>query len=255
MSFNPFCIDRKVIIITGASSGIGAQCAIDCSRMGSKVVLIGRDEVRLNQTLSQMEGVGHMVLPLDLSSSDGIKDSVSNIVGNMGRVSGIVNCAGISSVTPLKLVTDELLDSFFHTNVYSAINLSREVSRKGNYDKENGCSIIFLASIMAICGEKGKSMYSATKGALISAARSMASELAKNNIRVNVISPGVIETPINSEQPYMKDPELRRQLSEKHLLGIGSCSDISAACIYLLSDASKWVTGHNLVVDGGYSVR
>lgn len=255
MNFNPFRLDRKVIIITGASSGIGAQCAIDCSRMGAKVVLIGRDEVRLNHTLSQMEGVGHMVLPLDLSNSNGIKDAVGNVVSNMGRINGIVNCAGISSVTPLKLVTDELLDSFFHTNVYSAINLSREVSRKGNYDKENGCSIIFMASIMAICGEKGKAMYSATKGALISASRSMACELAKNNIRVNVISPGAIETPINAEQSYMKDPELRGQLSDKHLLGIGSCSDISAACIYLLSDASKWVTGHNLVVDGGYSVR
>ena len=161
----------------------------------------------------------------------------------------------MSSVTPLKLVTDEMLDAFFRTNVYSSINLSKEIARVGNYDKDGRCSIVFLASIMGICGEKCKTMYSATKGALISAARSMACELAKNKIRVNVVSPGAIETPINAKLPHMADPELRKQLEDKHLLGLGECSDISNACIYLLSDASKWVTGQNFVIDGGYTVR
>ena len=98
-------------------------------------------------------------------------------------------------------------------------------------------------------------MYSATKGALIAAARSMACELAKNKVRVNVVSPGAIETPINKTLPHMADPVLRKELEDKHLLGLGECSDISNACIYLLSDAAKWVTGQNLIVDGGYTVR
>ena len=255
MSYNPFSLENKVIIVTGASSGIGAQCAIDCSKMGAKVVLIARNIERLQQTLALLEGDGHMIMPLDLSFSDGLKDSVKNIVSQMGKIGGVVNCAGISSVTPLKLVTDEMLDVFFRTNVYSAINLSKEVSRVGNYDKDAGCSIILVASIMGVVGEKCKALYSATKGALIATSRSMAYELAKNRIRVNVVSPGAIETPINAMLPHMADPELRRQLEDKHLLGLGECSDISNACIYLLSDASKWVTGQNLIVDGGYTVK
>ena len=255
MSYNPFSLANKVILVTGASSGIGAQCAIDCSRMGAKVILIARNEERLKQTLNQMEGDGHLVLPFDLSSSDGLKETVKEVVGQVGKINGVVNCAGISSVTPLKLVTDDLLDQFFRTNVYAAINLSKEVTRAGNYDKEGGCSIIFLASIMGLCGEKCKTMYSATKGALIAAARSMACELAKNRVRVNVVSPGAIETPINAKLPHMADPELRKELEAKHLLGLGECSDISNACIYLLSDTAKWVTGQNLIVDGGYTCK
>lgn len=256
MSFNPFSIQDKVIIVTGASSGIGAQCAIDCSKMGAKIVLVARSEERLKLTLEQcFEPTRHMILPIDLSSSEGLKETIKEIATRMGKISGVVNCAGMSSVTPLKMVSDELLEQFFHTNVYSAINLSKEVTRVGNYDKENGCSIIFLASIMGVCGEKCKTLYSATKGALISAARSMACELAKNKVRVNVVSPGAIETPINAKLPHMAVPELRKELEDKHLLGLGECSDISNACIYLLSDAAKWITGQNLVVDGGYTVR
>lgn len=254
--YNPFSLENKVIIVTGASSGIGAQCAIDCSKMGARVVLVARNEERLKQTLEQCEEPSrHMILPLDLSSSDGLKDGIKDVVAKVGKTNGVVNCAGMSSVTPLKLVTDELLDQFFRTNVYSAINLSKEVTRVGNYDKERGCSIIFFASIMGLCGEKCKTMYSATKGALIAAARSMACELAKNKVRVNVVSPGAIETPINAKLPHMADPELRKELEEKHLLGLGECSDIANACIYLLSDASKWVTGQNIVVDGGYTCK
>ena len=255
MTYNPFTLKNKVIIVTGASSGIGAQCAIDCSKMGAKVVLIARNEERLKQTLSQMDGEGHLILTIDLSSSEGLKERIKDAIGRIGKINGVVNCAGVSSVTPLKLVTDDMLNMFFQTNVYSAINLSREVTRVGNYDKESGCSIIFLASVMGLCGEKCKTMYSATKGALIAASRSMACELAKNKVRVNVVSPGAIETPINAKLPHMADPELRKQLADKHLLGLGECADISNICIYLLSDASKWVTGQNFVVDGGYTVR
>lgn len=254
--YNPFSLENKVIIVTGASSGIGAQCAIDCSKMGARVVLVARNEERLKQTLEQCEEPSrHMILPLDLSSSDGLKETIKDVVAKVGKINGVLNCAGMSSVTPLKLVTDELLDQFFRTNVYSAINLSKEVTRVGNYDKEHGCSIIFFASIMGLCGEKCKTMYSATKGALIAAARSMACELAKNKVRVNVVSPGAIETPINAKLPHMADPELRKELEDKHLLGLGECSDIANACIYLLSDAAKWVTGQNIIVDGGYTCK
>lgn len=255
MSYNPFSLKDKTIIVTGASSGIGAQCAIDCSKMGAKVVLVARNTIRLQHTLELMEGNGHLVIPFDLSSSIGIKEMVKDVVSKVGKIHGVVNFAGISSVTPFKMLNDNLLEEFFHTNVFSAINLSKEVSRIGNYDKEVGCSIILVGSVMGVVGEKCKTLYSASKGALIAASRSMACELAKNKIRVNVVSPGAIETPINANLPHMSNPELRKELESKHLLGLGECSDISNACIYLLSDAAKWITGQNLIVDGGYTVR
>lgn len=252
--YNPFSLEGKNILITGASSGIGRQCAIDCAKMGANVVLLGRNEVRLAETLSQMEGDCHLIVPFDLTNSEGIKAMVSGVVEKLGKLDGVLNCAGISDTLPLKLMKTETLDKFFKSNVYSAIELSREVCSVKNVSKE-GASIVFFSSIMGCVGESGKSLYSMTKGALIAAARSLACEFAKKNIRFNCVSPGAILTPINANLPHMADPEKRAILEAQHPLGLGECTDISNACIYLLSDASRWVTGQNLIVDGGYTAR
>ncbi|MCQ2106161.1 MAG: SDR family oxidoreductase [Fibrobacter sp.] len=252
--FNPFSLENKVILVTGASSGIGRQCAIDCSKMGAKVVLVARNQERLDETLSMMEGDGHLVVAQDLTDFGSLPNVVKNIVGTVGPLDGVLHCAGISNTEPLKLVGIERLEEFFKANVFGAILLTKEVCKLKNYNKD-GASIVFFSSVMGIVGESCKSSYSLTKGALISGVRSLAVEYSKKNIRINCVSPGVIETPINANQNYMKDPELRAQFEAKHLLGIGQCSDISNACIYLLSGASRWVTGHNLVVDGGFTVR
>ena len=254
MCYNPFSLENKVVVVTGASSGIGRQCAISCSAMGAKVVLIARNEERLNETLSQMHGEGHFIVPFDLTCFDDIKQCVKNIVEHCGPINGVLNCAGISTTLPLKLVSKEQLDKFFYTNVYSAIELSREVCRISNVSKE-GASIVFFSSIMGCVGESGKSLYSMTKGALISATKSLACEFAHRNIRFNAVSPGAILTPINENLPHMKDPELRKDLEDKHLLGLGKTEDVANACIYLLSDASRWVTGTNMIVDGGYTAK
>jgi len=252
--FNPFSLENKTVLVTGASSGIGRQCAIDCSKMGAKVVLVARNEDRLNETLSQMEGTGHLIAAHDLTDFEGLPAMVKDIVASVGPLDGVLHCAGISNTEPLKLVGVERLEEFFRANVFGAILLTKEICKLKNYNKD-GASIVFFSSVMGIVGESCKSSYSLTKGALISGMRSLAVEYSKKNIRVNCVSPGVIETPINANQAYMKDPELRAQFEAKHLLGIGQCSDISNACIYLLSGASRWVTGHNLVVDGGFTVR
>ena len=254
MSFNPFTLEGKTIVVTGASSGIGRQCAIDCSRMGAKVVLIARNEQRLAETISQMEGDGHLSIVLDLTDFFQLKDYVKDIVGKVGPIDGLINCAGISTTLPLKLMDAQKMDEYFHSNVFSAIELTRHFCQMGNVSK-SGASIVFLSSIMALAGENGKSIYSMTKGALLSAARSLACEYARRNIRFNAVSPGAILTPINQDLPHMKNLEARAALESKHLLGLGKTTDISNACIYLLSDASRWVTGQNLVVDGGYTAR
>lgn len=252
--FNPFSLEKKTILVTGASSGIGRQCAIDCSKMGAKVVLVARNEERLHETFSLMEGGGHLIQPFNLTNFEEMPSLVKTIVEKIGPIDGLLNCAGISTTEPLKLTSAERLDEFFRVNVFSAVMLSKEVCKMKNYRKE-GCSIVMFSSVMGVVGESMKSSYSLTKGALISGVRSLACEYAKKNIRFNCISPGVVETPINVNQPYMKDPELRAQFAAKHLLGIGQTTDISNACIFLLSDASRWMTGQNLIVDGGYTVR
>lgn len=252
--FNPFSLENKTILITGASSGIGRQCAIDCSKMGAKVVLVARNEERLNETRSQMEGDGHLVVAQDLTNFDAIPETVKQIVEKVGPLDGALHCAGISNTEPLKLYGVERLEEFFRANVFGAVMLTKEICKLRNYNKE-GASIVFFASVAAVVGESCKSAYSMTKGALISTTRALAVEYSKKKIRVNSVSPGVIETPINANQNYMKDPVLRAQFEAKHLLGLGQCTDISNACIYLLSDASRWVTGQNLIVDGGYTVR
>ena len=199
--FNPFSLTGKTILVTGASSGIGRQCAIDCSRMGARVVLIGRSEERLAETFHEMVGCGHMITAIDLTDFDRIGRCVTDIISQCGPIHGVLHCAGISAILSLKQIDVLHFDRFVRNNVYSAI------------------------------------------------------EYAKRKVRFNVISPGAVETPINARQPYMADPELRQLLEEKHLLGLGRTIDISYACIYLLSDASRWITGQNLIVDGGYTAR
>lgn len=254
MSTNPFSLEGKTVVVTGASSGIGRACAITCSQMGAKVVLMARNEQRLAETLSQMEGEGHLSVSIDLTDFVHLKECVRDIVSKVGAVDGLVNCAGISTTLPFKLVDEKKLHEFFCTNVFSAIELTRHFCQMGNLSK-TGASIIFLSSVMGCLGANGKSLYSMTKGALISAVRSLACEYARRKIRFNAISPGALLTPINQNLPHMKDPEARASLEAQHLLGLGETTDIANACVFLLSDASRWVTGQNLIVDGGYTVR
>lgn len=252
--FNPFSLEGRNIIVTGASSGIGQQVAISCSKMGARVILIGRNEVRLEETIAQMEGRIHIVYSFDLTHIEEMKGLVSDIVSKTGPLNGVVNCAGISTTNLFKLTKLEELDRFFRANVYSGYFLTQECTKMGNFSKEGG-SVIFFSSIAGCFGEVGKSTYGMTKAALLNLSKHLACELARKNIRVNTISPGAICTPINMNLPHMKDPEKRAALETQHLLGLGKTTDVANACIYLLSDASRWVTGTNLFVDGGFSAR
>lgn len=252
--YNPFSLEGKNIIVTGASSGIGQKVAILCSQMGSRVCLIGRNVDRLEETRVQLIGEGHLVFSYDLTDLGNIKELVADIVAKMGVIDGLVNCAGISTTLLFKLMTPDKLEELFKTNVYATIELTRQVLHFKNVNK-NGASVIFFSSVMGCVGENAKSLYSMTKGALISGCRSLAIEYAPKKIRVNVVSPGLIETAINRHQPYLLDPEKRKITESMYPLGLGETSDIANACIYLLSDASRWVTGQNLIVDGGFSAK
>lgn len=207
---NPFSLEDKVIVITGASSGIGRHTAISCSLQGASVILIGRNPERLQETYTCLsEGKRHGSYVLDLTDDACMSDVVQQINTDFGRIDGIVHCAGISGTLPLKLADTAEMERYFSNNAIGAVNLTRELCKVGRFSKDGG-SVVFLSSVAALTGDPGKSLYAMSKGALLSGCRALAAEYARRKIRFNCISPGVIITPINENLPHIKDPEKGR---------------------------------------------
>jgi NAD(P)-dependent dehydrogenase (short-subunit alcohol dehydrogenase family) len=251
----PFCLKGKTIIVTGASSGIGRQCAISCSKMGAKVAAFGRDHERLAETLNLMESPEkHRVWSVDLHEYNTVADIVNEVVSFYGMINGLVNCAGISTTLPLNSITIQKMEEFVQTNVIGPINLTKHVV-KATHFSEAGGSVIFISSVMGVAGENGKTLYSMTKGALVASVKSMAIELAQKKIRVNTISPGVVVTPMSNSSVYSMDEVSFKRITGLHPLGLGNVEDIANACVFLLSDAARWITGTNLIIDGGYLAK
>lgn len=249
---HPFDLSGKRILVTGASSGIGKAIAIACSKMGAEIVLLGRNEERLNETLLLLEkGKNHRYYSFDFSEGRDFSE-IGNKIIEEGKLNGLVNCAGVTSTLPIKSVSTDRLKKLFEINVFGAFDVTKWFTKK-SVIVEGGASIVFIASVMGVMGEVGKTLYSMSKGALISGSKSMALELAPRKIRVNTISPGVVLTPMVENGVYAQDQESFEKVSNKHILGIGEPSDIANAVVFLLSDGSKWITGSNLIVDGGYT--
>jgi len=192
--------------------------------------------------------------PVDLLEYEKVDKTVNNMVNLRGKLDGLINCAGISTTLPLNAITPEKLEQFIQTNVIGGLNLTKQVIRAKHFS-ESGGSVIFISSVMGIAGENGKILYSLTKGALIAATKSMAIELAGRKIRVNSISPGVVGTPMSESAVYSRNEGSREKIVNLHPLGLGLPEDIAYACIFLLSDASRWITGTNMIVDGGYLAK
>ena len=252
---NPFTLQNKTILITGASSGIGRECAVLCSQMGASIIAVGRNSERLNETLDMLDSsLTHTALQLDLNETEAVDREMKTLESGDVQIQGVIHSAGISTTLPLRMISPDKLQPYFDTNVSSAIYLTKWVTRK-KLVPETGSSIVFLSSVMGSVGEAGKTIYSMSKGAILAASRSMAVELASKNIRVNCISPGVVETPMTDSAVYSRNEEARNKIEALHPLGLGKPEDVANAAIYLLSDAAKWVTGTNLFVDGGYTAR
>lgn len=240
---NPFDLSGKTVLVTGASSGIGREIAIECSQMGAKVVLNGRNINRLKETLSLMEG-DHVVWTMDLTDSAGMSEAVSCIPA----LNGIVHCAGINELIPAKQVTAADVDRIMGTNFKAPVLLQAEILRQKKLIR--GSSVVFIASICADTPIIGNSIYSASKGALVSYAKSLMLELAPRNIRVNCISPGMVWTDLISDSSIPKD-RLHNDETRYPLKRYGRPSDIAGLAVYLLSDASEWMTGSNVRISGG----
>ncbi len=254
--FNPFSLEGKNIIVTGASSGIGRQCAIDCSKAGARVIAIARNKERLEETLSMMDGEGHRYYSYDLSNTHGIADLVSTIVSECGKIGGMIYAAGIEKTLPFKLLKTEDYSELFNVNTISALEMAKSVSSVKSFSKsETGGSIVLIASITASIARNGTAAYTASKGAMVSASRVLASELAARKIRVNCISPGTILTPLMQNYlDQLSEEDYKKRISG-FPLGLGETTDVSNACIFLLSDASRWITGQNIIIDGGFTIQ
>jgi NAD(P)-dependent dehydrogenase (short-subunit alcohol dehydrogenase family) len=249
-----FKLNNRNILITGASSGIGRQCAITCSQMGAKTILIARDERRIKKTISDLLGKGHLYYSQDITCFDRIEPVIMDAVDKIGKIDGFIHSAGIEKTLPLNMMKPEIYQEIFNVNVFAGFEIARIISKK-KYINEYA-SVVFISSIMSIVANSALLGYCASKGALNAGAKELAIELAKKKIRVNSISPAHL---MDTEMSFKKNENIGEkalnELKNLHPLGLGSKIDVANACVFLLSDASKWITGTNLIVDGGYSAQ
>ena len=244
IGFNPFSLEGKTILVTGASSGIGRGIAVTCSKMGATVIINGRNKERLQETLSHMEGEGHIVAIGDLTEST----SLIEMVGNLPKLDGIVQCAGMGQRKPCKDLHLEDVNQVMDVNFKAPVMLQAELLRQKKINK--GASIVFVASIASWSPSFGNSIYSASKGAIISYANCLALELAPRKIRVNCISPAMVWTDLiladGTDEEQLKEDEQKYPLKR-----YGQPDDIANLAVYMLSDASTWMTGSNVKISGG----
>lgn len=243
-TFNPFTLEGKTILVTGASSGIGRGIAIACSKMGATVIINGRNEQRLAETMTEMQGEENLSLAADLSDSN----SLTGMVSRLPKLDGIVHCAGIGQRVLCKQLQEADLDTMMDVNFKAPVMLQTEILKQKKINK--GASIVFIASIASDSPSIGNAVYSASKGAIISYANCLALELAPRLIRVNCILPAMIWTDLILKGGITEE-ELREDEKKYPLKRYGKPEDIANLSIYLLSNAAAWMTGSSIKITGG----
>lgn len=236
--------------MTGASSGIGRSTAIECSKMGARVVLTGRDSGRLQETSGKLQGEGHVMLVGDLT----IEEELNDIIEMTPPLNGVVHCAGVSQIKMVKFLDTVSLEGVFKANVFGPLALNALLLKKRRIQK--GSSIVFISSISGIyASQVGEAGYGASKAALSGYMKSAALELAPQGTRVNCIHPGVIETPLLSVgRNTFTDEDLENLKKKYPLRRFGQPEDVARCAVYLLSDASSFMTGSNILLDGGFTL-
>lgn len=248
MSYNPFSLEGKTILITGASSGIGKATAIECSKLGARVIITGRNKERLNETFSELEGEAHQSYILDLTNYDELIPWINSIE----PLDGVVLCAGVGYTLPVKFSSVTKFKEIFEINLFSPTELNRCLFKQKKL--KEGASIVFISSVGGnIAFNPGNAIYGASKAALNSYMKFCAVEFAPRLIRVNSICPGMIHTPL-IRRGAISDEQLQQCENSYPLKRFGTPKEIALGAIYLLSDASSWVTGTSLQIEGGGSL-
>ena len=242
--YNPFSLKGKTILVTGSSSGIGRGIAIACSKMGATVILNGRNQFKLGATLSQLEAGDHRVIVADLTD----KESMIGMISELPELDGVVHCAGIGQRVLCKAATEQDVDSVMDSNFKGPVLLQTGLLKQKKMKK--GASIVFIASIASWSPSIGNAYYSASKGAIISYANCLALELAPRQIRVNCISPAMVWTDL-IKNDAVEEVQLKEDEQTYPLKRYGQPEDIANLAVYMLSEASSWMTGSNVNITGG----
>lgn len=243
---NSFDLSGKTILITGASSGLGRQCAITISRHGGTAVITGRNTKRLDDTYHQLNGGGHIQIIADLTREDDIR----NLADELPDLNGVVYSTGISDLAPARFITPEMIGKTFRISFDASVLLTAGLLAKKRL-KKNACSLVFISSISTRYPFVGGTMYISAKAALEAYARTLALEMAPKGIRSNCISPAFVKTPMLDDTAENYSQEAVDKIEERQILGLGDPEDVANTVVFFLSDASKWITATNLILGGG----
>ncbi|MBQ0062193.1 MAG: SDR family oxidoreductase [Bacteroidales bacterium] len=249
--YNPFSLEGKTILVTGASSGIGKATAIEASKLGATVIITARDTQRLQETFDALDGHDreHKQIIADLLDEVQMK----NLIDQIPVIDGLVLCAGKGLTLPMQFATREKLDDIFNINFFAPFELLRSLYKKKRLQKQ--ASVVLLASLGGTqIFSGGNGIYGASKSALNTVMKFCAKEFAARKVRVNSICPGMVDTPL-IHRGTVSDEQLLEDQKRYPLGRYGQPEDIAYAAIYLLSDASSWVTGQDMVLDGGVSIK
>ena len=247
-AYNPFSLRGKTILVTGASSGIGQATAVECSKLGARLAVCARNPERLQETFTQLEGEGHSQIIAELTS----QEDVANLVDQSPELDGLVLCAGTGLTLPFAFCSREKYDDIFNINFFSTVETLRLLVKKKKLAK--GASVVIVASIGGVgVFSVGNAIYGASKAALTSTMKFCAKELAQKKIRVNSVNPGMTNTKLIN-RGTLTEEQFNADMERYPLKRYGEPEDIAHGIVYLLSDASSWVTGQALVIDGGVSI-
>ncbi|MCF0186617.1 MAG: SDR family oxidoreductase [Bacteroidaceae bacterium] len=247
--YNPYNLTDKTILVTGASSGIGRATAIECSKLGAKLIITARNEERLKATLDALEGEGHQMILAELSDSEAIE----SLVNELPKIDGFSCNAGVANTQPIPFYKEEEIERIFKINTFSMMMLTKFLVKKKKLNK--GASIVYTASIGNVYSAGvANGIYGASKCAIDGFMRTAAVELAPKGIRCNSVNPGMVETAILDNNGRITAEQFEEDKKKYPLGRYGRPEDIAWAIIYLLSDASSWITGTALKIDGGHTI-
>lgn len=251
--FKSNLFEGRTFLVTGCSSGIGQGAAKLLSQCGARIVLTGRNEERLNDTVDQLSGSNHLVYPTDFCDADQTFEWLKTTLEKVGPLNGMFHAAGVELIRPVRMTKQAQLNDVFGSSLFAAFGLARGLSQKNAL--VDGGSIVFMSSVAGSSGQLGLAAYSAAKSAINGLVRSLACELAPRQIRVNSIAAGAVNTAMHTRLTAGSSEDATAVYEQAHLLGFGEVEDVAQAALYLLSPASRWITGTTMVVDGGYLVR
>jgi NAD(P)-dependent dehydrogenase (short-subunit alcohol dehydrogenase family) len=256
INLNKLQLQDKVVVISGATGGIGESCAFEAAKNGAIVCLLGRNKRKLDEACLSLEQIGanYKSYMLNIRDDLEIKQTIESIVNTFNKIDGFIHAAGFEQTKPIRKTSRDDLFKLIDVNTISALCITKEILkvRKNN---SSSISLVFISSIMGSVSNAGLTGYSASKGAMISAVKALAIEIAPKGNRINSVSPGLIQTNLVREIFNDYPEDIKKNILSKYPLGIGKPEDVANLSCFLLSEKSKWITGTDIKIDGGYTAK